>query len=68
MEDAKKLADTMKDKFISPEHILLAITKDSALNYNNPNQGKLNKLFMKFSVNEVSILNAIKKIRGNKTE
>ena len=66
MEDAKKLADTMKDKFISPEHILLAITKDSALNYNNPNQGKLNKLFMKFSVNEVSILNAIKKIRGNK--
>ncbi len=66
MEDAKKIADTMKDKFISPEHILLAIVKDAALNYNNPNQGKLNKLFMKFSLNEVSILNAIKKIRGNK--
>ncbi len=66
MEDAKKLSNTMKDKFISPEHILLAIAKDSALNYTNPNQGKLNKLFMKFSINEVSILNAIKKIRGNK--
>ncbi len=66
MEDAKKAADTMKDKFISPEHILLAIAKDAALNYNGQNQGKLNKLFMKFSINEVSILNAIKKIRGNK--
>ncbi len=65
MEDAKKIADTMKDKFISPEHILLAIVKDSSFNYNNQNQGKLNKLFLKFSVNEVSILNAIKKIRGN---
>ncbi len=66
MEDAKKIAEQMKDKFISPEHILLAIVKDAALNYNGQNQGKLNKLFMKFSLNEVSILNAIKKIRGNK--
>ncbi len=66
MEDAKKIAEQMKDKFISPEHILLAIVKDAALNYNGQNQGKLNKLFLKFSLNEVSILNAIKKIRGNK--
>lgn len=63
MEDAKKLADKMKDKFISPEHILLAIVKDAA---SNQNQTGLNKIFTKFSVNEVSILNAVKKIRGNK--
>lgn len=63
MEDAKKLADKMKDKFISPEHILLAIVKDTA---SNQNQTGLNKIFTKFSVNEVSILNAVKKIRGNK--
>ena len=63
MEDSKKLADKMKDKFISPEHILLAIAKDAA---GNANQANLNKVFNKFSVNEVSILNAIKKIRGNK--
>ncbi len=63
MEDAKKLADKMKDKFISPEHILLAIVKDTA---SNQNQTGLNRIFTKFSVNEVSILNAVKKIRGNK--
>ncbi len=63
MEDAKKLADKMKDKFISPEHILLATVKDAA---SNQNQTGLNKIFTKFSVNEVSILNAVKKIRGNK--
>ncbi len=63
MEDAKKLADKMKDKFISPEHILLAIVKDAA---SNQNQTGLNKIFTKFSVNEVSILNAVKKILGNK--
>ncbi len=63
MEDAKKIADTMKDKFVSPEHILLAIVKDAVA---NKNQAALNKIFTKFSLNEVSILNAIKKIRGNK--
>jgi len=63
MEDAKKAADKMKDKFISPEHILLCITKDAA---GNSNQSRLNKIFTKFSINEVSILNAIKKTRGNK--
>ncbi len=64
MEDAKKIADKMKDKFISPEHILLCIVKDAAT---NNNQAALNKIFNKFSINEVAILNAIKKIRGNKT-
>lgn len=63
MEDAKKIADSMKDKFISPEHILLAIAKDAAT---NRNQADLNRILNKFSVNEVSILNAVKKIRGNK--
>ena len=63
MEDSKKLSGQMKDKFISPEHILLAIVKDAA---SNQNQAGLNKVFTKFSVNEVSILNVIKKIRGNK--
>ena len=64
MEDAKKIADKMKDKFISPEHILLCIVKDAAA---NTNQAALNKIFNKFSLNEIGILNAIKKIRGNKT-
>ncbi len=63
MEDAKKIAETMKDKFISPEHIVLAIVKDAVA---NKNQTALNKVFTKFSLNEVSLLNAIKKIRGNK--
>ncbi len=63
MEDAKKIAEKMKDKFISPEHILLCTVKDAST---NKNQALLNKVFTKFSINEVSILNAIKKIRGNK--
>jgi len=64
MEDAKKDAEKMKDKFISPEHILLAIAKDAAA---NSNQAALNKVLGKFSVNEVSVLKAIKKTRGNKS-
>lgn len=66
IEDAKKLADKMKDKFVSPEHILLATVKDAAQNTQSTGQSALNKVFNKFSLNEVSILNAIKKIRGNK--
>lgn len=50
-------AEELKDNFISIEHILLAMTK---INHN------VQKLLAEFNVNENSIKNAMKEIRGSK--
>ncbi|MCD8025214.1 MAG: ATP-dependent chaperone ClpB [Candidatus Gastranaerophilales bacterium] len=59
MDTAFELAQKMKDKFVSYEHIILAISKFE------DDEGIL-KLFNKYSLNETNILNAIKNLRGNK--
>lgn len=55
---AKAQADEMKDEFISIENILLGMTKLEGSN--------IQKLLAEFRVNSNSVLNAMKKIRGNK--
>ena len=55
-EKANEKAKQLKDKFISPEHILLAMCSDESLK----------RIVEKYSVNEVNVLNAMKKIRGDK--
>ena len=55
---AKTQADEMKDEFISIENILLGMTKLEGSN--------IQKLLAEFRVNSNSVLNAMKKIRGNK--
>lgn len=50
-------ASELKDDFISIEHILLAMTK---INHN------IQKTLQEYGVNSNAILNAMKKIRGNK--
>lgn len=54
---ANAQSEELKDDFISVEHILLAMTK---INHN------VQKLLAEFDVNESSIQNAMKKIRGSK--
>ncbi len=58
LELANKSADELKDEFISIEHILLAMTK-----LENSN---IQRVLSNHKVVDVSVLNAMKKIRGNK--
>lgn len=55
---ADEIANELKDEFISAEDILLAMTK-----LDNSN---IQKLLSEFRVSQNSVLNAMKKIRGNK--
>ncbi len=55
---AEEIAKGMKDEFLSAEHILLAISKDSG---NFP----VSKLFKEFGINEKNIQVALKDIRGS---
>ena len=63
MDEAFNLAKQMKDKFVSYEHILLAISK---FIMEDKNEEDLKKIFNKFSITELNILNAIKNLRGDK--
>ncbi len=63
MDLAFEIAKNMKDKFVSYEHIVLAIEKFVR---EDKNEEPLRKLFNKYSLNELNILNAIKNLRGNK--
>ncbi len=64
MDNAFEAAKKMKDKYVSYEHIILAM---SVFVEENKNEYGLKKIFNKFSINEVNVLNAIKKVRGDKT-
>ncbi|MBQ4122734.1 ATP-dependent chaperone ClpB [bacterium] len=55
---AQENADGLKDSFISIEHILMAMTELSG--------SKLQKILTESNLNKNSILNAMKKIRGNR--
>ncbi len=55
-ETAGEKAKQLKDKFVSPEHIVLAMCNDESLK----------RITDKYSITEVNVLNAMKKIRGNK--
>ncbi len=55
-ETANEKAKQMKDKFVSPEHVILAMCT----------QEDLRRICEKYSINEINVLNAMKKIRGNK--
>ncbi len=57
-EKANKKAQTLKDKFVSLEHILLAMTELE--------DSDIKRIIEKYQINEEKILNAMKKIRGDK--
>ena len=64
MDTAFDLAKTMKDKFVSYEHIVLALSKFVR---EDKNEEGLKKIFNKFNITELNVLNAIKNLRGDKT-
>ena len=55
---AQEKADSLKDSFISIEHILMAMTELTG--------SKIQQILNNNKVNKNSILNAMKKVRGNK--
>ncbi|MBE7709321.1 MAG: ATP-dependent chaperone ClpB [Cyanobacteria bacterium SIG32] len=57
-DKAEEVANELKDEFISAEDILLAMTKLDSSN--------IQKLLSDFRVNSNTVLNVMKKIRGNK--
>ncbi len=64
-ELAKSEAKNLKDKFISPEHLLLAFC-DFAQNAQNSTNSDITRIFNKFSITKDKILLSMKKIRGDK--
>ena len=64
MDTAFDLAKTMKDKYVSYEHIVLALSK---FVQEDKNEEGLKKIFNKFNITELNVLNAIKNLRGDKT-
>lgn len=61
MDEAFDCAKNMKDKFVSYEHILLAMAK-----FAQEDKIDLKKIFEKYSINEMNILNVMKNLRGDK--
>ena len=57
-EKASEIAKNMKDKFVSPEHILLALIKVE--------ETDLKRIIEKYQITENKILLAMKNIRGDK--
>lgn len=57
-EAADNEAKKLKDKFVSPEHILLALAKSP--------EADLKRIIEKYQITEFNILNAMKNIRGDK--
>lgn len=55
--NAEKLADSLKDDYISVEHLFLSLL--------DSDDGRVQKLFKRFNVNKQSFLIELKKVRGN---
>lgn len=64
-ELANTEAKALKDKFISPEHLLLALC-DLAQNAQNSANYDIIRIFNKFSITKDKVLLSMKKIRGDK--
>ena len=64
-ELANTEAKALKDKFISPEHLLLALC-DFAQNAQNSANYDITRIFNKFSITKDKVLLSMKKIRGDK--
>ena len=64
-ESADKEAKALKDKYISPEHLLLALADFSSSAQNSSNSD-ITRIFNKFSITKDKILLSMKKIRGDK--
>lgn len=64
-ELANTEAKALKDKYISPEHILLALA-DFSQNAQNSANSDITRIFNKFSITKDKILLSMKKIRGDK--
>lgn len=59
LDAAFRVADGLRDKFITIEHFFSAILE-------TPTETEINRIFAKFSVTNQNILVAMKKLRGNK--
>ena len=57
LENAEKIAESMKDSFVSVEHIMLALLDDPSK--------ELSALFKEFGITEEAFLGALKTVRGN---
>lgn len=64
-ELANTEAKALKDKYISPEHILLGLA-DFSQNAQNSANSDITRIFNKFSITKDKILLSMKKIRGDK--
>jgi ATP-dependent Clp protease ATP-binding subunit ClpB len=56
LRDAEKLADKMKDEYVSTEHLLLALTNSS---------GAAAQLLQRYGLTHDAVLQALTRIRGN---
>ncbi len=54
---AEKIADNMKDEFVSVEHIFISLIENA--------EGKLKEIFGAFSIDKNSFLKALMEVRGN---
>ena len=61
MDEAFEYAKKMKDKYVSYEHIMLSMAK-----FASEDKADLKKIFEKYSINEIGILNVMKNLRGDK--
>ncbi len=57
LEKASEFADTMKDEYISTEHMFLALSEDIS--------SKTAKLLSEFNIDKNAILKALNEVRGN---
>ena len=57
LEEAEKMAENMKDEFVSVEHIFMALV-------NSPNNS-LKKLFEKYNITKNEFMKQLKAVRGN---
>ena len=62
-ESADKEAKALKDKYISPEHLLLALADFSSSAQNSSNSD-ITRIFNKFSITKDKILLSMKKNKG----
>ena len=60
LDNAEKEANSMKDEFISVEHLMLGVINSASEN--------LKKIFKVYNIDKHKFLSALKDIRGNKSE
>ncbi|MBR1419111.1 MAG: ATP-dependent chaperone ClpB [Synergistaceae bacterium] len=58
LNDAETRADSLKDEYVSVEHLFLAMLEDNA-------NSTLGKIFKKFNIDEANFLKALTEVRGS---